>query len=1063
MRGDGKTVPLYQDHEDFEFKEGQPTGNMSSAQPRGQVTLHWNPEFQRLEFEGDVDDPELIKSIESGERNFVSLAAQPSSYDIYHGHTVPLGLDFFSLSAVKNPGVPEADMHMEMLLEGFYGAKGAKLVVVEGRLLKEDELSQDQRDAKHDSTFAYVTTDASGNKVRKLPIGDRAHAVNAKARFNQTDFHSQAAKDTARSKINGALRKFGIDPIGEEDPPANGQVIMNRPELPATGARDFGIGQISGAPSTDAGFDAPNNAIPIGEPMSAGAKKMYSAMKAQYKDPDKARSVFYATLNKMGKKDTEPLSKSECAEFMQISAENAAAPNAAPNTPPAQARTSTAGAASGVDTYQGPLPTIPRSFLRGVGTGTNIGYSSYPALGSRGTLDQKPGVPVSSQHDDGETVGTRYGFADGSNEVKKSVDEDAPLSMPQPVAESSNVEKRLAAIEKRLAEGIGDAASAQDQTVTWPSKKSGSDGSNVRHIGLPQTPFEAAVPADEEEEEEEEEEARGDGSMNIPDPNAQPTASNKTPSAAFPKADEEDAPTYPSGGTTGDADAPGDQDDDLKESKDPYRGSFVSPKMGTGTNYGYTKEAWSTLSKSERRAIKEFWQAGGRRLFERGVQLGRRGMRLELSGVKKTNAIGPRRESRDGGQNIVKSGLPYGSRNSDGSFGPKFAQTIGEFVSDIDWKIENLNDHVDVIQGRRVWASSFVPTLGLPRVGANLGPRLEFLAAITDWTGRHNYNSYTNGMKMVSEAAPAITTATSGAAIGVEEMTPALVVPTNLAALLRDTYLYKALPQGTDRARFQTVTALTMGSLTQNTAPSSTAPTLASVDVTTSPRGYLIQVSFEAERRIIGPLLDALILSGRLGELYDEDNLAVGSGQAFETASIPTTGGLYSTGNQIFGTGVSAESGVTSSMTMSLNMLTDVQETIKAQGYSPDNIVVVMAPKQFRDLMRDSNINRYISFGPGFDQARGMMGQGVIPELLGMEIRQSTLPVSRASGSGSPATTTYHAWAYKKGLTAALAASRDVMIETFRDIEAGSTWLKVHYDMGVGILHPNSLVEAVSA
>jgi hypothetical protein len=629
------------------------------------------------------------------------------------------------------------------------------------------------------------------------------------------------------------------------------------------------------------------------------------------------------------------------------------------------------------------------------------------------------------------------------NTAPKEISTEQKVAALEAEIRKVSTEQKVAALErelKRLREGIGDAASAQDATVTWPSKKSGSDGSNIRHIGLPSTPFEKVQDAhgnsafDAKEEEEmksgnlgEEEEARTAGSSDGLDPNAQPTNKNDTPSAAYPA---EESPEYPKGGTTGDSDAKGDQGDEIVAGEE------------NGSTYGFTKEDWSTFSKTEKRTAKALW--------EKAFTAGRKRALIERSGVKNRTPISTRRESRDGGKDIVPGGNVQ-----------KYGAQLAEYVSNIDFKIPNLQEHLDVMHGvsGRVHALTRAPMLKIPKIGSDIKPRLEFLSAIQDWTSRIS-ETYEEA-RVLTEAAPAIATTTTGAAIGVEEMTPALVVPTNLAALLRDTYLYKALPQGTDRARFQTVTALAMGALTQNTAPSSTAPTLNTVDVTTAPRGYLIQVSFEAERRVIGPLLDALILAGRLGELYDEDYLAVGASQAFESAAIPTTGGLYGTGNQIFGTGVTAEVGVTSTMTMSLDVLTDVQETVKAQGYSPDNIVVIMAPKQFRDLMRDSNLTRYVQFGPGFDQVRGMLGQGVIPEVLGMEIRQSTLPVQRASGSGG--LETYHAWAYKKGLTAALAASRDVMIETFRDIEAGSTWLKVHYDMGVGVLHPNSLVEAVTA
>jgi Family of unknown function (DUF6582) len=69
------------------------------------------------------------------------------------------------------------------------------------------ELSTRQRDKIAPAAFAYI--DKKGGE--HLPIHDAAHVRNALARFNQTEFESQAAKTRARKKILGAARKFGIE------------------------------------------------------------------------------------------------------------------------------------------------------------------------------------------------------------------------------------------------------------------------------------------------------------------------------------------------------------------------------------------------------------------------------------------------------------------------------------------------------------------------------------------------------------------------------------------------------------------------------------------------------------------------------------------------------------------------------------------------------------------------------------------------------------------------------------------------------------------------------------
>jgi hypothetical protein len=69
------------------------------------------------------------------------------------------------------------------------------------------ELSTRQRDRLERKDFAYV----DGEGGEHLPIHDASHVRNALARFNQTDFESEAAKERARKKIVAAARKFDIE------------------------------------------------------------------------------------------------------------------------------------------------------------------------------------------------------------------------------------------------------------------------------------------------------------------------------------------------------------------------------------------------------------------------------------------------------------------------------------------------------------------------------------------------------------------------------------------------------------------------------------------------------------------------------------------------------------------------------------------------------------------------------------------------------------------------------------------------------------------------------------
>jgi hypothetical protein len=74
------------------------------------------------------------------------------------------------------------------------------------------ELDTKDRDKLKDSQFAYVDKSGEGH----LPINDESHVRNAMARWNQTDFESASAKESARRKIVSAAHKHGID-VSDDD------------------------------------------------------------------------------------------------------------------------------------------------------------------------------------------------------------------------------------------------------------------------------------------------------------------------------------------------------------------------------------------------------------------------------------------------------------------------------------------------------------------------------------------------------------------------------------------------------------------------------------------------------------------------------------------------------------------------------------------------------------------------------------------------------------------------------------------------------------------------------
>jgi len=71
-------------------------------------------------------------------------------------------------------------------------------------------LDQKTRNRLPDSAFAYI--DSRGR--RRLPINDEPHVRNALARFNQTVFEDEDARNRALTKLLKAAKKHGIIPVG---------------------------------------------------------------------------------------------------------------------------------------------------------------------------------------------------------------------------------------------------------------------------------------------------------------------------------------------------------------------------------------------------------------------------------------------------------------------------------------------------------------------------------------------------------------------------------------------------------------------------------------------------------------------------------------------------------------------------------------------------------------------------------------------------------------------------------------------------------------------------------
>ena len=328
-----------------------------------------------------------------------------------------------------------------------------------------------------------------------------------------------------------------------------------------------------------------------------------------------------------------------------------------------------------------------------------------------------------------------------------------------------------------------------------------------------------------------------------------------------------------------------------------------------------------------------------------------------------------------------------------------------------------------------------LPPLG--RVGSKeyMQERIKAVESIVD-----KYNAST-------EAVTSIKTSTSGAGKGVTAVSPAVVVPNDLIANLRDTVQVRVAIPGTDRVRFQTLKVPAAGALTESTEPSTTTPALTTVDATPTPRGAQVDVSFEGAQKIVGPITDAVVTALRMSALEDEDDRILAE---LDAVTLDAT-------NQIFGDGVVTDNAsITAAMVMDPDRIAEALERVKADGYNPDNYVCVVDPVQFTDLIKNSDIRAAEQFG-----GSQPIQAGIIPSLYGVEVRTSTNV--KTDTSAASLANIRSAYIYKKGVSVGLGVSRESVIETFRDIRVNDVVYKAHWDLIAKTIEPDSIVRINTA
>ena len=277
-----------------------------------------------------------------------------------------------------------------------------------------------------------------------------------------------------------------------------------------------------------------------------------------------------------------------------------------------------------------------------------------------------------------------------------------------------------------------------------------------------------------------------------------------------------------------------------------------------------------------------------------------------------------------------------------------------------------------------------------------------------------------------------------------------ITLPAGLKAGLRQFSKVVEIPKGADRVNFTRVSTPSFAALSEGSVPEDAAQTVDKITVIPTERGAKQRISYSVIESSAPDIVDAIERSFLEAAVLDEDEEILGKLDALAPEDMASV--IYGDGS------VSSESDITSGMTFRAKRISEAVMAISREGYGiePGSLVAVLSPKQYQDLLEDSDVKAAMQYG-----ALKGLDSGVVGRLYGVDLAVST-KVPTGSGSGTPAITTYHSFVFKKGAVG-LGISRNLQIETDRRIGERMLWIVGSHRIASAVLEPKAVVKIVTA
>ena len=250
-----------------------------------------------------------------------------------------------------------------------------------------------------------------------------------------------------------------------------------------------------------------------------------------------------------------------------------------------------------------------------------------------------------------------------------------------------------------------------------------------------------------------------------------------------------------------------------------------------------------------------------------------------------------------------------------------------------------------------------------------------------------------------------------------------------------------ALERGAKTATLPIINSVTFSELTPGTEPTEATQTISFVEVTPAEYGAIQSFTYVDAERMTEDL--GAVIARCFAEAAQLSSDDVILQELDSSAGITITPGGKS------------ESDLTSTDIFTSDLILSALTQLRNNnvGFAPGDLVLVLHPKQYEDLLKEDYVKTAMQFGT-FDPQTG-----VIARLFGVDIFVSPRV---KTGTGTD-TTTYHAILFKKKDAFIMAVSRELLIETFRDVKARKVYVAGSHCIAAKVKWDKAVVKIITA